>query len=55
MLLAFLLIMAVPVLPILSASTQTAWLFAHEKIVISEDIMGAAQTRKPLKRLDLNF
>ena len=47
----------------LSASTQTAWLFAPagggggcaRRIVISEDFMGAVQTRKPLKRLDLNF
>ena len=47
--------MAVACFNKLSFSTQTAWLFAHEKIVVSEDIMGAAQTRKPLKRLDLNF
>ena len=27
----------------------------EKKIIILEDIMGAAHTRKPLKRLDLNF
>ena len=27
----------------------------EKEIIILEDIMGAAHTRKPLKRLDLNF
>jgi hypothetical protein len=54
MFLAFLFIMAVACFNKLSLNTQTATLFATEE-VISKDFMGAAQTRKPLKRLDLNF
>jgi len=55
MFLAFLFIMAVACFNKLSFSTQTAWLFATEELLYWKIIMGAAQTRKPLKRLDLNF
>jgi len=39
----------------LSFSTQTTTLFAPEELLYRMIFMGAAQTRKPLKRLDLNF
>jgi len=55
MFLAFLFIMAVACFNKLSLSTQTATLFATEELLYRKIIMGAAQTRKPLKRLDLNF
>jgi len=38
-----------------SEDSQTAWLFAPDKLLYRKIFMGAAQTRKPLKRLDLNF
>jgi len=39
----------------LCASTQTATQFAPDKLLYRKIFMGSAQTRKPLKRLDLNF
>ena len=47
--------MAVACFNKLGFSTQTAWLFAPDKLLYRKIFMGAAQTRKPLKRLDLNF
>ena len=47
--------MAVACFNKLSFNTQTAWLFAPDKLLYWKIFMGAAQTRKPLKRLDLNF
>jgi hypothetical protein len=49
--LAFPVTMAIACFNHLSFSTQTTTLFAPEELLF----MGAAQTRKPLKRLDLNF
>ena len=48
-------LMAVACFNKLSFSTQTAWLFAPDKLLYRKIFMGAAQTRKPLKRLDINF
>jgi len=45
MFLAFLFIMAVACFNKLSFSTQTAWLFAPDKLLYRKIIMGAAQTR----------
>jgi hypothetical protein len=45
MFLAFLFIMAVACFNILSFSTQTAWLFAPDKLLYRKIFMGAAQTR----------
>ena len=36
-------------------STQNSKAVCARKNVINETFMGSAQTRKPLKRLDLNF
>ena len=47
--------MAVACFNKLSFSTQTATLFATEELLYRKIIMGAAQTRNPLKRVDLNF
>ncbi|WP_419575645.1 hypothetical protein, partial [Ruminococcus sp.] len=45
MFLAFLFIMAVACFNKLSFSTQTAWLFAPDKLLNRKIFMGAAQTR----------
>jgi len=45
MFLAFLFIMAVACFNKLSFSTQTAWLFAPDKLLYLKIFMGAAQTR----------
>ena len=47
--------MAVACFNKLSFNTQTATLFATEELLYRKIIMGAAQTRNPLKRVDLNF
>ena len=53
--LAFPVTMAIACFNKLSFSAQTTTLFAPEELLYRMIFMGAAQTRKPLKRLDLNF